>query len=265
MEALSDIAICGSDFRLTNLRNANRNVSVDRFVTTSKCTARVVAQVNKHMCTFSSPLLCRTYNAPVKSTPVTVKEVMSRVLTSESGAGSGAGNGLPQCLLQTTQWRSNALVYCRVVGIQYVWWIAVKVLFVLAWKSLAWILWITSDVNWCFGGSRYGNLASWLIGALWILPPQRINPVRTNAVVWPVASVYSWKKRTAGWQFPSHTLVADNPLSSAFWLDTQFSGCQGSKLFVARQFQIIDESVHIGCNTNEFIKGAIIWQINNAV
>ena len=73
VEALSDITICGSDFRLTNLRNANRNVSVDRFVTTSKCTARVVAQVNRHMYTFSSPLFCRTYNAPVKSTPVTVK------------------------------------------------------------------------------------------------------------------------------------------------------------------------------------------------
>ena len=31
-------------------------------------------------------------------------------------------------------------------------------------------------MNWCFGGSRYGNLANWLIGALWILPPQQINP-----------------------------------------------------------------------------------------
>ena len=103
VEPLSDITICGYDFRLTNLWNANRNVSVDRFVTTSKCTARVVAQVNKHMYTFSSPLLCRTYNAPVKSTPVTVKGVTSRVLTSGSGARSVAGNGLPQCLLQTTQ------------------------------------------------------------------------------------------------------------------------------------------------------------------
>ena len=28
--------------------------------------------------------------------------------------------------------------------------------------------------EWCLGGSRYGNFASWLIGALWILPPQRM-------------------------------------------------------------------------------------------
>ena len=120
MGMLSDITICGSDFRPTNLRNANRNISVDRFVTTSKCTAQVVAQVNRHMYTFSSSLFCRTYNAPVKSTPVTVKGVTSRVLTSGSGAGSGAGNGLPQCLLQTTQWRSKVLMYYQAVGIQYV-------------------------------------------------------------------------------------------------------------------------------------------------
>ena len=65
VEALSDTTICGSDFRLTNLRNANRNVLVDRFVTTSGCTTQVVAQVNKHMYTFSSPLLFWTYNAPL--------------------------------------------------------------------------------------------------------------------------------------------------------------------------------------------------------
>ena len=43
-----------------------------RSVTTSKCTARVLAQVNKHMYTFCSPSELRTNNAPVKSTPVTL-------------------------------------------------------------------------------------------------------------------------------------------------------------------------------------------------
>ena len=121
------------------------------------------------------PLLCRIYSAPVKSTPVIVKGVTSRVLTSGSEAGSGTGKGLPQSLLQTTQWRNNALMYSRAVGIQYVWRIAVNVLLVPAWKSLTWILWTMSDVNGCLGGSRYGNFAGWLAEALWILPPQWMN------------------------------------------------------------------------------------------
>ena len=48
------------------------------------------------------PLLCQTYNTPVKSTPVTVEGSTSSVLTFGVVAGSGAGDDLPQCPLQTT-------------------------------------------------------------------------------------------------------------------------------------------------------------------
>ena len=73
------MTILGRDLRLTNRRKASRNVSVVRSVTISRCTALVVAQVNRHMYTLSSSELCRTYNPPVKSTPVTVKGGASNV------------------------------------------------------------------------------------------------------------------------------------------------------------------------------------------
>ena len=66
------------------------------------------------------PTILSDIQCPSKIYSSDCEGVTSRVLTSGSGAGSGAGNGLPQCLLQTTQWRSKVLMYCRAVGIQYV-------------------------------------------------------------------------------------------------------------------------------------------------
>ena len=52
VEALSEIIILGSDLRLENGRKALTIVSTVMSFTTSKCTARVFAQVNKQMYTF---------------------------------------------------------------------------------------------------------------------------------------------------------------------------------------------------------------------
>ena len=69
---------------------------------------------------------------------------------------------------------------CVALEIQNVCLIVVSVLFVLAWNSLQWALWMIIDVRGWFGGNKYGNLIVLHIGALWILPPQRINPPSMN-------------------------------------------------------------------------------------
>lgn len=46
---LSSIIFFGNYFLLANLRNANINVSSDKCITTSKCTARVLAKVNRQI------------------------------------------------------------------------------------------------------------------------------------------------------------------------------------------------------------------------
>ena len=116
--ALSDIISWGVDLCPVNRRNARRNVSVDRSATTSRCTALVVAQVNRHIYTLTSSSLMCTYSAPVKSTPVTEKGCDSCVLAFGSGAGSGVAYGLPECFLHMThQWRRD-FTYCLACGIQ---------------------------------------------------------------------------------------------------------------------------------------------------
>ena len=60
-----------------------------RPVTTSKCTALVLAQVNKCMYIFSPPELS-TNNAPVKSTPVTLNGLEQSVCDLGSGGASWA-------------------------------------------------------------------------------------------------------------------------------------------------------------------------------
>ena len=64
--------------------------SFDRSVTTSKSTALVLAQVNKHMYTFCSPPELRTNSASVKSTPVTLNGLEHSVRDLGSGGASGA-------------------------------------------------------------------------------------------------------------------------------------------------------------------------------
>ena len=49
--------------------------STVRLVTISRCTPRLTAQVNRQMYTLVSPGLPLTYNAPVKSMPVTSKGI----------------------------------------------------------------------------------------------------------------------------------------------------------------------------------------------
>jgi len=87
----------GKDLRAANLRKAYRKVPSDRSVTTSRCTALVLAQVNKQMYTLHSPELLSffTYIDPMKSTPVTLKGAPSYILACGSGGGSGAENGFP--------------------------------------------------------------------------------------------------------------------------------------------------------------------------
>ena len=62
--------------------------SSDRSVTTSKCIALVLGQVNKHKYTFCSPPELRTNSAPVKSTSVTLNE--QSVCDLGSGGAFGA-------------------------------------------------------------------------------------------------------------------------------------------------------------------------------
>ena len=71
VDALSDIMVYGSNLRFTNLLNAWRKFFSVRSVTTSRW---VAAQVKRQMYTFTSLSLPRTYSAPVKSTPVVVKD-----------------------------------------------------------------------------------------------------------------------------------------------------------------------------------------------
>ena len=70
VDALSETRIGGRDLCLTNLLNANRNLSTVKSVTTSRYIALVVAHVNRQTYTFISVLEWCTYIAPVKSMPV---------------------------------------------------------------------------------------------------------------------------------------------------------------------------------------------------
>ena len=77
-------------------------------MTTSRCIARDVAQVKRHMYTLASkPRTSSTNSAPVKSTPVTLNG--SCIRDFGSGAGSGAGYGFPTTFRHVTQQRSTHL------------------------------------------------------------------------------------------------------------------------------------------------------------
>ena len=119
VEALSEIIILGSDLQLENRRKASINVGTVRSFTTSKCTARVFAQVNRQIYTLDMPWVDFTYISPVKSTPVTVNGWASLVQLAGSGGGSGIVYALPMVLRHVTQRRIIFLTYCRPVGIQY--------------------------------------------------------------------------------------------------------------------------------------------------
>lgn len=120
VEALSEIIIAGMDFRLENLRNANKNVLTVKSQATSMCTVRVTAHVKMQMYTFITPSLSFTYRAPVKSTPVTVNGGASVTQTFGSGGGSGVLKSFPIAinLLQTTQHLSNFLTCWRIDNVQ---------------------------------------------------------------------------------------------------------------------------------------------------
>ena len=118
VDALSEIITDGRDFRLENLRKANKKVCTDRSRTTSLCTARVTAHVKMQIYTFVSPSLSLIYRAPVKSTPVTVNGGDSVTQTFGSGGGSGAWKGFPFNLLQITHCLNNFLTHWRIDGIQ---------------------------------------------------------------------------------------------------------------------------------------------------
>ena len=90
VEALSDTRRFGKDMRLEKRLNACKKVSSDRSVTTSRCTALVLAHLNKHMYALDSPFGVRMYNAPVKSIPVTENGFIICNLCLGRGGGFGA-------------------------------------------------------------------------------------------------------------------------------------------------------------------------------
>ena len=109
-----------SEHLALNLRNAWRKLSSDKLVTTSRYTALVLAQVNKHTYTLDSPKLPSflTYIAPVKSTPVTLKGGPSCTLAWGRGGGSGTENGFPTTWRHTTHFFSKLPTTRRAAGIQ---------------------------------------------------------------------------------------------------------------------------------------------------
>ena len=114
------MTIRDNDLRATNLRKACRKVSSDKLVTTLRCTALVLAQVNRHTYTLDSPELPSflTYIAPVKSTPVTLKGWPSSTLAWGRGGGSGTENGFPTTRQHTTHFFSRLPTTRRAAGIQ---------------------------------------------------------------------------------------------------------------------------------------------------
>jgi len=90
VEALSDTSRFGKDLRYENCLNTCKKVSSDRSVTTSRCTALVLAHVNKHMYALDSPFDVRMYSAPVKSIPVTENGFIICNLCLGRGGGLGA-------------------------------------------------------------------------------------------------------------------------------------------------------------------------------
>ena len=59
--AMSDLITCGKDLRTVKRRNASRNVSLEKSITTSKSTGLEVTKVNKQIYTLPSSLvLCFT-------------------------------------------------------------------------------------------------------------------------------------------------------------------------------------------------------------
>jgi len=90
VEALSERTRHGKDRLPLKCLKANRKHSIVRSVTISRCTAWLMAHVNRQMYTlFSLPLLL-TYSALVESTTVTSKGKDGCTRAFMSGGGSGA-------------------------------------------------------------------------------------------------------------------------------------------------------------------------------
>ena len=86
VEALSDIMIRSKDFRLVKRLKASMKDSSVKCGINSRRTVLLDAQVNKQTYALCSlPVQSRTYRAPVKSTPVTVKGVVSSTLYLVNG------------------------------------------------------------------------------------------------------------------------------------------------------------------------------------
>ena len=139
------------------------------------------AQVNKQTYALCSlPVQSRTYRAPVKSTPVTVKGVVSSTLYLVNGGGSGAAYGLPGTLLHVTHFRTTDWTHWRIYGIQYFCrrWVMTEVTPEWSWEE--WASVTIRRVIACLAGKIYGNLASSCNGALCIMPPQRMSPVSSR-------------------------------------------------------------------------------------
>jgi len=106
VDALSDIINFSRELPPANLLNASRKVSSVKSVTTFKCIALVLAQVNKHMYTSCSLSMQRTNKALVKSTPVTLNGAAHNVLDSGSEGASGVEYSFPETFVQVTHFLS---------------------------------------------------------------------------------------------------------------------------------------------------------------
>ena len=101
----------GRDFRLENLRKANKKVSTVKSVTTSMWSALAVAHMKTQMYILLSSVLSLMYRATVKSTPVTVIGRDSVTQIFGKGGGSGALFGLPNSFVYVKQRHNSFLMY----------------------------------------------------------------------------------------------------------------------------------------------------------
>ena len=174
--ALSESITFGTDLLLANRRNANRNCSSDRLFTSSRCIALVLAHVKRHTYAFPiCPLRSRIFNAPVKSTPVTVNGCDSRNRSCGKGGGSGLLNGVPDNFLQMIHFRNILFTVCLICGIQYLCRSNVIVLFVPECELRICASCMIKLVSLSFVGRSIGYFALSLIGALCMRPLQRIK------------------------------------------------------------------------------------------
>ena len=104
---LSDLISSGGPLRLTNCRKAIMKSSVSNDGTSSRKTARIVKQLNKHPQRFAEPRPHLTISGPKKSTPENVKGGLY-------GCNLSLGRGAMTCFIGLSFIQLAAPVYLQV-------------------------------------------------------------------------------------------------------------------------------------------------------